>query len=185
MGEPKVSVLLPNGETMGERAAALLGEVCEEVVLLGSCEGLPPRLGELPAISDRWEECGPLGGIEALLASGRDTEYLVLPCDLPLLSASLLLLLAGSAAPALFRLKGEARPEPFPALIPASVHRRLAEDLTAGRLSARAFLEGLSPHLVDVPAGEEPCFRNVNTPDEIRDPLLAERLARKKGKARR
>lgn len=178
MGEPKVAVTLPNGEIMGERIATLLSTMCKTVVLLGSGEDLPPRLRALPLIPDRWRECGPLGGLEALLASGRDTEYLLLPCDLPLLSLSLLLSLVSptDSAPALLRLPGKKRPEPFPLLIPASAHQKLVEELRAGRRSARAFLESLSPRIVEAPAGREMCFQSLNTPEQIQDPSLPERL---------
>ncbi|MFH1278904.1 MAG: NTP transferase domain-containing protein [Candidatus Eisenbacteria bacterium] len=183
MGEPKAAVTLSNGEIMGERIASLLARLCREVVLVGSGEHLPPGLEHLPLLSDRWEMCGPLGGLEALLASGRDDKYLVLPCDLPLLPLPLLrsLVRPTDAAPALFSLPGAKRPEPFPLLIPSGAHPRLLEELRAGRRSARAFLESLSPRLVNAPAGTDSCFESLNSLEQIRDPGLADRLSRASG----
>lgn len=115
-----------------------------------------------------------------MLASGRDTKYLVLPCDLPLIPETLLrsLVAPDDSAPALFRLPGAARPEPFPALVPADAHATLVEELRAGRHSVRSFLEGLSPRIVKAPADAAPCFRSLNTRAAVRDPRLGERLER-------
>ena len=84
MGRRKDSLALPDGRTMLAVVHSVLREVCQRVVVVGDAET------DLPRIEDLRPGQGPLGGIEALLATGDDTQYLVGPCDLPLITPSVL-----------------------------------------------------------------------------------------------
>ncbi|MFH1276876.1 MAG: molybdenum cofactor guanylyltransferase [Candidatus Eisenbacteria bacterium] len=171
MGTPKAGLVLPDGSRMGERMVRILSFVCREVVLVGSGENPPEPLAELPRIDDLRPGRGPLAGIEALLASGRDDAYLVVPCDQPLLLPSLLRALSAAAqgGAALFRLPGRAGPEPLPAAIPASALPFVTESLDAGRSALRDAVDGLRPRLLDVPPLMAICFRNLNEPADLED----------------
>jgi len=179
MGSPKISLELPGAGTMGERAATLLALVCADVVVAGGENLPPPGLARLPRIPDRRRGCGPLAGIEALLATDRDTAYLVLPCDLPLVLPSLLFSLARAAEgkdAAVFRLPHADRIEPFPLCIAAAAFPRLTARLAEGRFETIPFLESLAPEVVTVPRRLAICFRNVNEPGDLEDAAFRENL---------
>lgn len=86
MGTPKHAIALPDGRAMIEHVADVLRQVCPRLVVLGPDSPLPG----VPAIPDLRPGLGPLAGIEALLASGLDDTYLVVPCDMPRLTAEVL-----------------------------------------------------------------------------------------------
>ncbi len=106
MGRPKHGLRLPDGRQMIEAVADALAGVCRTVVVVGgaTAETLPG----VEHIADLREGQGPLGGLEALPASGRDAEYLVCPCDLPLVSAGMLrrLTCGGGSRATVFRIEG-------------------------------------------------------------------------------
>jgi molybdopterin-guanine dinucleotide biosynthesis protein A len=178
MGEPKTSLVLPNGEPMGERMVRLVSLVCGETLLVGGADGLTPALAELPRIDDRRPGLGPVQGIAALLASERADVYLVTGCDQPLLLPSLLasLLAASGTGAAVFRLPGRTDPEPLPVAIPASARREAIRAVDEGRLALGELVRRIHPRVLDVPQERLFCFRNVNTRADARDPKLADLL---------
>ncbi|MCI0630301.1 MAG: molybdenum cofactor guanylyltransferase [Phycisphaerales bacterium] len=95
MGRPKQDIVLSDGQTMLGRVVGTLAGVCEHVVLVGVNAAESTNLAGLDrpvrSVGDLRPGLGPLGGIEALLASGLDAEYLVCPCDVPMINARLLL----------------------------------------------------------------------------------------------
>ena len=82
MGTSKAGIVLPSGLTMIEHVYQSLSTACRQVVVAGHADGIPASLQRLQRIEDRFKNKGPLGGLEALLSSGIDSEYLIAPCDL-------------------------------------------------------------------------------------------------------
>ena len=113
MGRPKHELKLPDGRTMLEVVTEALREVCARVVVTGDME-----IG-LQRVADLRPDQGPLGGIEAILASGLDAQYLVCPCDMPLVTGTLLQRLTGPAdgGATVFQIEGEDSVRPLPARI--------------------------------------------------------------------
>lgn len=93
MGRPKAGVVLPNGLTMVEHIYSVLKSICKDVVLVGHCQGVPSSLMHTVQIKDRTKNHGPLGGLEALLSSGIDSEYIISPCDIGLANGKIFELL--------------------------------------------------------------------------------------------
>jgi molybdopterin-guanine dinucleotide biosynthesis protein A len=100
MGTDKAAIVV-NGESLGERAARVLARVGDPVVEVGR------GVTGLPSVREEPQGSGPLAavlaGVDALQCSG---PVLVLACDLPLVEAPLLRLLAewpgdGTAVPVL------------------------------------------------------------------------------------
>lgn len=162
MGRAKVALPFRDGTTLGERIAATLASVAREVVLVGACDDLPEPLRALPSIPDLRAGEGPLAGWEALLASGRSDEYLVLSCDQPLLDAAPLApLLALEKTPAYLFID-----EPMPARIPASLLPHVSAALDAGRRSLRdLMITAPESWFAQFPSGASP-IPNLNTPAE-------------------
>src|SRR5688572_7000787 len=100
MGTPKHQLSLRDGRTMLEHVLEPMQSVCSDVVIVDSTHGT--HAGPHRVLLDHRPGLGPLGAIEALLASGIDDEYLICPCDLPLMSEAVLrLLLQGDDAHAM------------------------------------------------------------------------------------
>ncbi len=167
MGRPKASLPLAGGRTMIETVAETLGAVCRSVVIVGSAD--PASEGpSLRQIADLRPGQGPLAGIEALLASGLDTEFLVCPCDVPLVAAGLLARLTapcGSLATVL-RIGAENAFRPLPARLSAASLDRARAQLDRGERAVHAFIQSIDPHVVDIPREAADQLLTANTPEE-------------------
>ncbi len=162
MGRRKDSLPLPGGPTMLAVVHAVLGEVCETVVVVGDAETDLPRIGDLRPGQ------GPLGGIEALLASGDDTQYLVCTCDLPLVTPRLLRRLTVTTArvATVFQVEGEADFWPMPVRVSVQALDALRSNLDEGRRAVHDLVRELSPEVIAVSREEAAVLANVNTPDD-------------------
>ncbi len=158
-GSPKHSLTLANGDTFLESVARRLGEVCSAVVIVGSVQS------DSQQIPDLRQGHGPLGGIEALLASGLDTEYLVCPVDMPLMPTGLLRRLTESAGRSvtIFAIDGSDQMETLPARIASSALPQVTATLDAGRPALHHLWAQLRYETVLIPSSEAQALFNVNT----------------------
>ncbi len=164
MGAPKHDLVLPDGRTMIETVAQVVGEVCASLIILGPADVLP----DLPHVPDLREGQGPLAGIEALLASGISDRYLVVPCDVPRVARDLLRRLVDApAAPiAAFRVEGGEHPESLPLRIESDalpIARRLLDE---GRRAVHTLFGEVEITLESLMPEESDRLTNVNTPDD-------------------
>lgn len=167
MGRDKSSITLPNGHRMLDIIADALMETCGDVVLIGGCAD--GDAGRFPRIADLRDHAGPLGGIEAVLASGRANEYVVCPCDLPHVTPNVLrgLLVEGDRPATVFRVRGRRNVEPLPARIAAaalSVVQRMLDD---DERSVWKLMDALCADIVELDAQQAMALRNVNTPEDL------------------
>jgi molybdopterin-guanine dinucleotide biosynthesis protein A len=147
-GSPKA--LAPFGaETLAERAWRLLGEVCEERLAVGRIEGLA-----FPALDDA--RTGPVAAIAAGLRAATNEIAVVVPVDMPLLTAEALRQLADSCREAAV---GPAGP------LPCAVARRALHAFETGELRLRTVLAGLDTARVELDGG---LLANVNEPNDLR-----------------
>ena len=147
-GSPKALARL-EGETLAERAWRLLGDVCEERIAVGRSEGLP-----FPAVAD--EGTGPVAAIAAGLREATLDVAVVIPVDMPLLTAAALRLLAGACRDAAVAQAGP---------LPCGVARRALPAFETGERRLRIVLDGLDTARIEV---EERLLANVNEPDDLR-----------------
>ncbi len=164
MGSPKHALRLPDGRLMIEAVAETLAAVCERIVVVGP----PDALQEAHHIEDARPGLGPLGGIEALLASGRDTQYLVSPCDVPLITASLLrrLTVPTDALVTLFLIDGQRQAQPLPARISAEALPQVRRMLDRGDCAVHRLIESIEPEVVRLSVSEAKHLTNINTPGD-------------------
>lgn len=171
MGKPK-HLLGSDGVTWLEQIDRILGEVVPASILVGAGE-LPAALAARTRIADAPGVEGPVAGLLAALELRRDTAWLALACDQPLLTVEALRWILAqrdpSAVAILPRLTPE-RVEPFPALYePGALAplRELARATGPGRSLQRLTGMGrvLSPQVPPSLAG---AFRGANTPGEAR-----------------
>ena len=88
MGRDKASLLLPHGGTLLEASVAVARQVCDPVLVVGR-ECPPDWKGDASLfLPDVVSGTGPLGGLQTVLE--RMTTSVLLPCDLPHLTAAAL-----------------------------------------------------------------------------------------------
>jgi molybdopterin-guanine dinucleotide biosynthesis protein A len=147
MGRDKGSLLL-DGRSLLERAVELLREVgCDEVIVSGP-----------GGVVDEVAGLGPLGGIASAHRKMAGHSFLVMPVDMPAMTASLLRRLVEAGAPSAFE------EYELPAFLPGD--ERLTGALASSDLSVRGLLERLGARRLSIASGEEDCFANLNTPGE-------------------
>ena len=155
-GSPKALARL-EGETLAERAWRTLGAACDERLAVG-------KEGELelpfPVLDDGTDVRAPIAGVVAGLRAASNEIAVVVPVDVPALTADALRALAAAcrdaAVPQTGPLPGAYRRTALPAL-----ERALGE----GRLALRDVLPHLDVATVRLDAA---LLSNVNTPDDLR-----------------
>jgi molybdenum cofactor guanylyltransferase len=157
-GSPKALARF-QGEVLGERAHRVLEDAFGSVLVVGKAgDGL-----SLPfhVVDDGSEVRAPIVGLVAALRVAATDVSVVLPTDMPLVSADLLQRLADevegfdAAVPQSGPLPGAYRKSALPAL-----ERRVA----AGELALYRAFEELSVRVVET---DEEELRNVNTPADL------------------
>jgi molybdopterin-guanine dinucleotide biosynthesis protein A len=155
-GSPKALAQL-EGETLAERAWRLLGEVCAERIAVGKRSDALDLPFEL--LDDGTDVRAPIAGVVAGLRAGAHDIAVVIPVDMPLLTADALRELAAACRDVAISssgpLPGAYRRTALPAL-----ERALAED----RLALRDAIATLDVAVVDLDAR---LLLNVNTPDDV------------------
>jgi molybdopterin-guanine dinucleotide biosynthesis protein A len=156
-GSPKALATFA-GETLAERAWRVLGEACDERIAVGkAADGL-----ELPVslLDDGSDVRAPLAGLVAGLRAASHEVAVVLPVDVPLITASALRELAAACRDVAVTPSG-----PLPGAYRRTTLPTLERALAAGRLRARDALAGLDVAVVELDAT---LLANVNTPDDLR-----------------
>ena len=122
-GSPKALARL-GGETLAERAWRVLGEACDERLAVGKrADGLELPF---PLLDDGTETRAALAGIVAGLRAAPTEVAVVLPVDMPLVTARLLLELADACADAVGPAeRARCRPRSAKGALPV-LERRLA-----------------------------------------------------------
>ena len=141
-------------------------EVCQRIVILGPDAILP----DLPHVHDLRNDQGPLAGIESLLASGLDEHYLVVPCDVPLITEELLrrLTIESDSLATVFRIEGSDSLESLPLRISSMAHNAASSHLDAGSRAVHRLLNDMTRQEVILTPSETRALRNINTPEAYR-----------------
>jgi molybdenum cofactor guanylyltransferase len=145
-GSPKALALF-EGETLGERAWRLLGEACDERIVVGG-----DGLGD--------PGTGPVAAIAVGLRAAKGEVAIVVPVDMPLLTAAALKQLADACRDTAVAQVGP---------LPCAVARRTLPAFETGERRLRTVLDGLDTARVQL---DDRLLANVNTPADL------DRLAR-------
>ena len=130
------------GEALGDRAWRLLGEVCDERIAVGR-GGLPDP------------GTGPVAAIAAGLRAATYQLAVVVPVDMPLLTAGALRRLAEACRDAAAAQRGP---------LPCAVARRTLPAFETGERRLRTVLDGLDTARIEL---DEGLLANVNTPADL------------------
>ncbi|MCR5887431.1 NTP transferase domain-containing protein [Hymenobacter sp. J193] len=168
MGQDK-GKLAYHGQEQRAYAAELLAPFCQDVHV--SCR--PDQVVELEyaglrPLPDTFADLGPLSGLLSAFRQDPNAAWLVVSCDLPLLSAATLKHLvrhrhAGRLATA-FRSPENEWPEPLITIWEPRSYTTLLRFLSLGYSCPRKTLINSDIELLPAPAPQE--LRNVNTPEE-------------------
>lgn len=153
----------------------------ETAVDLLDCLGLKPvivtRSGtdydfvRAPILRDKLEDKGPLGGIYTAMRVFRNTDFVVVTCDMPgLYPAAIVELLAGQSPNGrltVFSLNPRLGPEPFPGFYPASIFPQICSHLCQEQLSVRSLIDAVEPKRVLPWLADPAVLSNVNTPADF------------------
>lgn len=170
MGEPKESILLWDNKSMIEHVIQVLEVICEKIVIVGKCEGYD---SDITLLEDTVPKLGPVGGLETLLSSGIDTEYLVVACDQPLLTVELLQKLIKSTPSSnirLFAFEGFKDINPFPGIYPSSLLSHVTNSIQKGLTAMHEMIQSC-PNITWIPINqsEATLLRNINTPKDLKE----------------
>ncbi|AMN45956.1 molybdopterin-guanine dinucleotide biosynthesis protein A [Steroidobacter denitrificans] len=128
-----------------------------------------PLRARFPQIVDRNSVPGPIAGIMTALSEHPQAAWLVLACDLPFLTPSLLRYLITHREPrrsaTAYRSSHDGLPEPLCAIWEPGAREALREFVAAGRHCPRKFLMGADILLLDLPDAH--ALDNINTTQEF------------------
>jgi molybdopterin-guanine dinucleotide biosynthesis protein A len=157
-GSPKALAAL-DGQTLGERAWTVLSEAFERVMAVGK-EGDALPL-PFPVLDDGSDERAAIVGLAASLRLAETDLCVVLPTDMPFVSADLLHSLAEAAAGVDAAV---VQTGPLPGAYRRSALPILERRIAAGELGLRDALAELETRTVQGGADE---LKNVNTPADL------------------
>jgi molybdopterin-guanine dinucleotide biosynthesis protein A len=155
-GSPKALAQF-HGESLAERAWRLLGEACDERIAVGKRNDAL----ELPfdLLDDGTDVRAPIAGVVAGLRAATFDLAVVIPVDVPLLTAAALHELAAACRDVAIPRSG-----PLPGAYRRTALPELERALADERLALRAAIAGLDVAIVDLDAT---ILVNVNTPDDV------------------
>jgi molybdenum cofactor guanylyltransferase len=161
------------GQTLIERALALIGRVCPSVAIVGDSARFS---GYGSVVEDVYSGCGPLAGIHAALAYSSAELNLMVAVDLPFVSEGLLsyLFSAAEESGAVVTVPRTGKGfQPLCAVYRPEFAHVTDRALQAGKYKIDALFGGLSLRVIE--EGElqkagfsERTFFNVNTPADRR-----------------
>ena len=157
-GSPKATVLF-HGEMLAERAYRVLGESFPNVIAVGKAQEPLPL--PFPILDDGSVERAAIVGVAAALRLAESDLCVILPTDMPLVTPTLLRLLADGA-----RGVDVAVPQtgPLPGAYRRSALPTLERRIEQGDLALRRSLAELETRKV---ACDPALLRNVNTTGEL------------------
>lgn len=145
------------------QTAALLAPWCASIYI--SCQPDQAPAFDRPTLPDAYPDQGPLGGIVTAMAAFPDHALWVLACDLPLLDAATLHLLATAPATpqgVTVLQSPDGHLEPLCSRWPTSCFAAVKAAFAQGQRSVQRVIRSLPYHAVTT---QKPLF-NANTPQE-------------------
>lgn len=166
MGMDK-GLLTFEGKSLRDHMAALLEK--QGIPAYFSCKEaqMPTFPDPDKAIADTILDAGPMGGVLSAFRRYPDAAWLVLPVDMPGLSAATLQALTDHRSPAYlataFILQAGEVPQPFPSLWEPAAFPVLMQGLASGVTSLRDIMKKSRLRVIEAPEPAE--WANINTPD--------------------
>ncbi|WP_374465492.1 NTP transferase domain-containing protein [Chryseobacterium sp.] len=167
MGNPKDKINW-HGKEQRYYAADLLAPFCDEVFIFCRQDQLENFDPNYNALTDTFLNMGPFGGILSALRSQRDTAWLVVACDLPLLDEKSLEFLIENRniekAATTYESPFDGLPEPLITIWEPKSYPLLLNFLGSGITCPRKVL--INSDTLILKPGNPDSLMNVNTPED-------------------
>lgn len=174
------ALFAPDGETLINKAVDMLRPLVKEVVVSASHAnaGAYAFLG-LDIVEDQHSDCGPLGGLEALLNRCSTRWLLILTCDMPCVDSDMLRTMidhvkqsGGSfenrnLPQAIAWRRSDGSVSPFPLLIEKDALSVLRSRMSSGRRSMKGLLGALNTYYIIAPSDR--LLSNINRPEDWKE----------------
>lgn len=171
------ALFAPDGETLISKAADLLHPLVREVLVSASHANAEAYafLG-LDIVEDLHPDCGPLGGLEALLDRCTTPWLLILTCDMPYVNSDALRTMIhhaqqsddsfkqGTLPQALVWQRSDGSVSPFPLLIERSALSVVRSRMSSDHRSMKGLLGALDTYYILAPFDR--LLSNVNRPED-------------------
>jgi molybdenum cofactor guanylyltransferase len=170
------SALVVAGRTILDRLTAELSQITEDLLIVGGEAPAQPQAG-VRHVADLVPGCGPLGGLHAALSEAQSRVVVIVACDMPFVSASLirylLTIATGPDRPDVVVPRTERSYHPMCAVYSHACLAPAARRLANGQLRMDGLLEDVRVHIVNADAlaafgDPEHLLANLNTPLEYR-----------------
>lgn len=174
------ALFAPDGETLIGKAADLLRPLVRELLVSAShANAAAYAFLELDIVEDQHPDCGPLGGLEALLDRCATSWLLILTCDMPYVDGEALRTMMSHAQQKGDRIGQGALPRaiawqrsdgsisPFPLLIERSALPVLRSRMNLGRRSMKGLLGALDTYYILAPS--DSLLSNINRPEDWKE----------------
>ncbi len=166
MNNAAKGLLLIEGRTIIDRWRDMLESRSIPLVLVGVRIEYT-TLG-LPVVPDLVDNCGPMGGLAALLAAGGNEPVLVLGCDMPFVTTTMLdKLIAHSSKGAAVAPLVLGRWEPFFSRVPQTARGAVEHQLAGRQLSLQRLFSSLNAEPLGLDSAEEACLRDWDRPEDM------------------
>jgi molybdenum cofactor guanylyltransferase len=169
MGKPKHEVRLSDGTTFLKRVQAAVQPLCSQIVLLGDHEFTTSD--EFIIVKDLRPGLGPMAGLESLLKSGLDSHYLIVACDMPLLTPGVCrMLIHDTARVSIFESTEIGKYLPFPGIYRSELAEAVSRSLDEEHRSLQHLFRSLPGiNLLHLTPELEQSVRSFNTPESIQE----------------
>ncbi|MDK9698928.1 MAG: molybdenum cofactor guanylyltransferase [bacterium] len=168
MGSPKAMLPMPDGKPILSHVAEALIGAGLLVYCVGICPEFLPDLFPYRFIPDMLPNAGPMGGIATILQSGIADGYIIVGCDQPFLTPSIVTPLMSDDAQCirLYRNNNKERLAPLPGYYPARSADVAFAIAQSENRSVHRFIEQLHVEWVTISSVQSHLLRGVNTPNE-------------------
>lgn len=158
----------PRGPSIVEHLVTLARETALAPVLVGDASAYAARMPDVPVRADSPTDVGPLGGLSALLAFAGSRLAITVACDMPFVTASLLVRLRDARSSAPIVATRREHFEPFLARYDSSrVAPRLAEQLGAGTRSFQKLFATCDVEEFELTPAEHAAWHDWDSPEEL------------------
>jgi molybdopterin-guanine dinucleotide biosynthesis protein A len=166
MGRPKA--WLPFGdEFLLQRVVRIVGEAVGKVIVVAAKDqSLPPLPGDVSRVDDTVEDCGPLGGLAAGLATATTDLVFLTACDAPFLNAEFIatLVAAMEHSPCEALVPYTSDCHPLTGLYRTTIRPVVEQRLAAGQLRMKDLIREVNHVKWRPPESVRDALRNINTP---------------------
>ena len=173
MGTDKAELVVEGNLSLRDRGLQILGRVTASAQLSIAADDTRPY--ESTTVRDLREDAGPLAGLEAAFQRDPNAAWLVMACDLPFLTESVLEDLIARRDPACdvtcFTSRFDGKPEPLCTIYEPSAAAPLTAALDNEIRCARKFLSSVRRHELSLP--EEAALDNCNRPEDLAEARLS------------